>query len=68
MTAHILNKYHSLDEFEKTRIYLNYVITSLMCKYQGSKNIYIKSFEEYSSLENVKVKDMGEDWQKYGFA
>jgi len=68
MTSSIINKYNLLDEFDKTRIYMKYVVTCLMCKYQGSMNIYIKSFEEYTSLDNIKVTDMGEDWEKYGFA
>jgi len=57
----------SLDQFQKTKIFLDRHITDLFLTLTGSK-YPTQTFEEFISTDNVEIRDMGEDWSKFQFA
>ena len=62
-----ISEVDSLDPFQKAKVYLDYHITCLFLTLSGSK-YPTETIEEFTSPDNVEIRDMGEDWQKFKFA
>ena len=57
----------SLDQFQKAKVFLHHHITSLFLTLTGSKYPR-QTIEDFISPDNVEIRDMGEDWEKFKFA
>lgn len=67
MALAYIKEVDSLDQFQKNKVFLDHHINSLFLTLTGSK-YPTTTFDEFISNDNVEVRDMGEDWNKHGFA
>jgi hypothetical protein len=62
---------NNLNDFKKLSIYMKYVIVQLCMKkdtFYNFSDLHIKTFEEFFSLSNIIILDVGEDYYKYNYA
>ena len=69
----------NMDIFQKLQVWNHYVATQLSLKHDFAiwdnggidflwKNIHITPFNDFISLDNIKITDFGENWKEKGRA
>ena len=71
-TEDIISKVNNLDQYQKYTLYMDYFINHTALKYTKTESKYlhrdfkILSIDEFFNRNNVKIIDIGEEWEKQG--